>query len=62
MKAVKMSMNPIPRKLSLETEDLIKQFLENGGTVTKMDAFKRSEELEYKHMYGRGKPKKAKEE
>ena len=57
-----MSMNPIPRKLSLETEDLIKQFLENGGNVTKLDAYKRSEELEYKHMYGRGRPKKAKEE
>lgn len=29
-----MSMNPVPRKMSQEDQDLVAEYLKNGGAVT----------------------------
>lgn len=42
-----MGMNPPPRKLTTEDEDLIKQFLDNGGQIEKKRFGERSEDIEY---------------
>jgi hypothetical protein len=42
-----MTMNPTPRKMSTEDNDLIKQFLDNGGKVEQKQFGERSEDIEY---------------
>lgn len=54
-----MSMNPVPRKLSEEEQNLVEAFLKNGGTVTQCEKFKQSENVEYTGgFYGRKKKTK----
>ena len=41
-----MTMNPIPRRMRETDNELIKQFLENGGEIEKKKPGERSEEIE----------------
>jgi hypothetical protein len=45
-------MNPPSRKLSDETQQLVKEFLEKGNIVTKCPPDKRSENIEFTFSYG----------
>lgn len=42
-----MTMNPMPRRMRETDNELIKQFLENGGEIEKKKPGERSEEIEY---------------
>jgi hypothetical protein len=54
-------MNPEPRKLDKESQDLIDEYLKNGGEVKQYQKYLRSEEIGFKGgFYARR--KKAKEE
>lgn len=53
-----MTMNPTPRKLNVEDQKLIDEYLNNGGTVTKKPAYQRTEDISYTGgFYGKPKPK-----
>ena len=55
-----MSMNPVSRTIDPESQKLIDEYLEKGGTITKCDANTRSENIEYSGgFYARRKKKKA---
>ena len=43
-----MTMNPVPRQLNDEDDKLIKEYLKNGGTITYVEKYARSEEVEFK--------------
>lgn len=46
------------KELDQETvDDLVKEFLENGGAVTKCEKFARSEEVEYTVGWGKKRKK-----
>ena len=54
-------MNPVSRNTSDEDKKLIQEYLDNGGTVTKLESGARTEEIEFKGgFYTRR--KKSKEE
>lgn len=58
-----MTMNPVPRKISQEDQDLVAEYLNKGGTVTvgKPGAF--SNELGISNnTWGQRKPKQKKQE
>ncbi len=55
-------MSPVPRKMSNEDNDLIKEFLDNGGTVDKKSYGERSEEIEFTGGFYHRKRKKKEEE
>jgi hypothetical protein len=57
MKAAKMSMNPIPRKINDEDQSLIDEYLKKGGVVSVGKSSQRSEEINYKNGPRRGKKK-----
>ena len=51
-------MNPVGRKLPQEDQDLVKQYLENGGKVTKGKTGQFSNELGISNnMWGQRRPK-----
>ena len=54
-------MNPEPRKLDEESQDLINDYLKKGGKITKCKKFLRSEDIEFKGGFYT-KRKKQKEE
>ena len=56
-----MSMNPVPRKVDNESQRLIDEYLEKGGTITKCNKSDRSTDIEYKSYYGKKKKKEANE-
>ena len=58
MKAAKMSMNPVPRKINENDQTLIDDYLKKGGVVSVGKALHRSEEVTYKFSPRRGKKKK----
>jgi hypothetical protein len=43
-------MNPVPKAQNLN-DDLIKEFLKNGGKITKCESGARTEDIEYKGSY-----------
>jgi hypothetical protein len=54
-----MTMNPTPRKMNDEDQDLVKEYLKKGGTVTIGNKFERTQDIEMaKSFYGRPKKKK----
>lgn len=53
-----MSMNPTPRSISKEDQDLVAEYLKNGGSVTKCKAGKSSYDLGISNnQWGQKKPK-----
>ena len=58
-----MSMNPVPRELTIEDKELIEQYLKDGGAITKGISGQQTEDIEYKGgFYGNRKKKKAKKD
>ena len=58
-----MTMNPTPRKMSQEEQDLVAEYLKNGGTVTKGKPFAYSNELGISNnQWGQKRPKQKKQE
>lgn len=55
-------MNPTPRKMSNEDNELIKQFLNDGGEIQKIKAGERSEEIDFKGGFYQRRKKKKEEE
>ena len=52
-------MNPPPNERDEKIDNLIKEFLDKGGKITKVPAGARTEEIEFKGgFYGRKKKKK----
>lgn len=52
-------MNPTPRQLPKDDLDLITEYLNKGGTVTKCEKYARTEDIEYTGgFYGRRKKQK----
>lgn len=49
-------MNPVPRKLDSDTQDLIDEYIKNGGKISIQIPLARSEEIEY--IYNKKKAKK----
>ena len=56
-----MTMNPVGRQLSAEEQRLIKEYLDNGGTITKGEDSKRSEDIDFKGGYYTRRKKKKEE-
>lgn len=55
---VKMTMNPPKRSISKEEQDLVAEYLKNGGSVTKCKEGKTSYELGISnYQWGQKKPK-----
>ena len=51
------------REHELEQEEIdrmVKEYLERGGTITRHKAYERTENIEYKRKFGRGRKPKAK--
>jgi hypothetical protein len=58
-----MTMNPTPRKLSQQEQDLVAEYLKNGGTVTKGKDSTYSSELGISNnQWGQRRPKQKKQE
>lgn len=57
----KMSMNPIPRKVSDDDQKLIEEYLKNGGKITIKERGERSEEIVHTSGMYRGRRKKSEE-
>lgn len=55
-------MNPTPQKMSDEDNELIKQFLDEGGEIQKIEYGKRSEEIDFKGGFYQRRKKKKEEE
>ena len=58
----KMSMNPIPRKVSDEDQKLIDEYLKNGGKVTIKPRGEVSDEITFTNGMYRGRRKKSKDD
>lgn len=43
---------------NIKIEKAVEKYLKSGGTITKCPAYARSENIEYKRKFGRGKKKK----
>lgn len=50
-----------PTEEELETQRLVKDFLENGGKITKCAPNARTEEISYSNTWGKKKPKSKEE-
>jgi hypothetical protein len=51
-----MTMNPVPRKISQEDQQLVDEYLKNGGKINVQEKFKRTEDIAYTGgFYGRKK-------
>lgn len=57
-----MTMNPTPRTLSQEDQDLVAEYLKNGGTVTKGKSGEYSAEIGISNNQWGQKKSKTKEE
>jgi poly-D-alanine transfer protein DltD len=58
-----MSMNPVGRKLSQDDQDLVAEYLKNGGKVTKGKDSTYSNELGISNnQWGQRRPKQKKQE
>ena len=56
-------MNPVSRKLDVESKKLIKEYLDNGGVITQCPRGQRSEEIEFRGgFYTKRKKKKEEKE
>lgn len=53
-----MSMNPVGRTLDNEDQKLIKEYIKNGGEVTKIKYGERSEDINYTSGFYQRKKKK----
>jgi hypothetical protein len=52
------------REQQLEQEEIdrmVKEYLDKGGVITRHKAYERTENIEYKRKFGRGRKKKAAE-
>ena len=57
-----LTMNPDKEKDKKYTAEKIEEYLARGGVITQCPPCTTSETVEYKHKFGRGRPKKKTEE